>query len=91
MSNSLMFLLILMVGGVLIATLFYYGGQLLVRLPNTAAPAKVAADIQTVAVRKDSTPDTSSQDQINAASQQPAVIRVLPLHESGIPYASRST
>ncbi len=90
-SNSMMFLLIVMVGGLLIVTLFIYGGQFVLRLLKTPDQAQVREYGPTTLAHTDSSPDTSAQDQVSAAYQQPAVIRVLPLRESGIPYASRST
>jgi hypothetical protein len=90
-SNTMMFLLSMMVGGLLIVTQFYYGGRFVLRLLETPDQTQVREYGPTTVAHTNFTPDTSAQDQVSAAYQQPAVIRVLPLQESGIPYASRST
>lgn len=90
-SNSMMFLLVVIVSGLLIVELVYYGGVLVLRFLEMRDPTQVPGDGQTTAVYSDSSLGASAPNQINAAYQQPAVLRVLPSQEGGIPYASRTT
>lgn len=77
--DGIVFLLNMVVSCLLIVTLFYYGGQFVLRLLETPDQTKVPAYGPPTVAHTDSTPDTSTQDQVSAAYQQPAAIHFLPL------------
>ena len=88
--NGIVFLLIMILVGVPISILVYYGAQLALRLPRSPAPAQAQEDWRTTAAHIDSGPDVAAPDRVGVAGLLPAVIRVSPLQECGLPYASRS-
>ena len=75
-SNSMIFLLVLMMGGVLFVTLVYYGGQLALRLLETPDPAQVPEHGQTTAVHPDPSLSAPTLNHVGAADPQSAVLRV---------------
>jgi hypothetical protein len=89
-SNGMVFLLVMILVGVPIMILVYYGAQLALRLLRYPAPAQAREGWRTTAAHIDSSPDAAAPDRVGVARPQPAVIRVSPLQECGLPYASRS-
>ena len=88
--NSMVLLLVVILGGVPIIILFYYGSQVALRFVKRPAPARVRESGRTIADRIAYSPDASGPDGLGVEGSQPAVIRVLPSQEGGLPYASRS-
>ena len=70
-SNSMMFLLILMVGGGLTVTLFYYGAQFLLRFLEMPDAVRIQGDGPTTAV------DTAAS--LHASALKPVVSVAPPL------------
>ena len=89
-SNSMVFLLLVILGGVPVIILFYYGAQVALRFVKRPAPTRVPGGGRTTAARIAYGPDASGPDGLGVEVSQPAVIRILPSQESGLPYASRS-
>ena len=75
-TNGLLFLVVVMVGGVLIVTLFFYGGHFVLRLLETTDRSYVPGYGQTVAVHSDSTPGASTLKRVGAADPGSAVLRL---------------
>ena len=88
--NSMVFLLLVILGGVPFIILIYYGAQLALRLLKRPAPPQFPEGGRTMVARMASSTDASAPHRVGVAGSQPAVIRVLPLLEGGLPYASRS-
>ena len=88
--DSMVFLLLLILGGVPISILFYYGAQVAFRFGKRPAPARVRESGRTIAGRIAYSPGAAGPDRLGVEGSQPALIRVLPSQESGLPYASRS-
>jgi hypothetical protein len=88
--NSMVLLLLVILGGVPIIILLYYGAQLALRFPDRPAPPHFPEGGRTTAARMASSPDASAPHRVGVVDSQPAVIRVLLLQEGGLPYASRS-
>ena len=86
--NGMVFLLIMILVGVPLIILVYYGAQLALRLPRS--PAQVQEGWRKTAAHIDSSPDAAAPERVNVARPWSAVIRVSPLQECGLPYASRS-
>lgn len=74
-TNSLMFLLLMMVAGVLITTLFYWGGHFVLRLLEMPARARVAG-YGLAAVDTDSSPGAPTLNHVGAADPQPGALSV---------------
>jgi hypothetical protein len=88
--NGMVFVLVMILVGVPIMILVYYGAQLALRLLRCPAPAQAREGWRTTAGHSDSSPAAAAPGRVGVARPQPAVSRVLPLHECGLPYASRS-
>ena len=89
--NGIVFLLLAILGGVPIVILFYYGAQVALHfVKRPAPPTQVPEGGRTTAARIAYGPPASGLDRLCVEGAQPAVIRILPSHESGLPYASRS-
>ena len=88
--NSMVLLRLVIVGGVPIIILSYYGAQVALRFVKRPAPTRAPEGGRTTAARIAYGPDASGPDGLGVEVSQPAVIRVLPSQESGLPYASRS-
>ena len=88
--DNMSFLLLVILGGVPISILFYYGAQVALRSVKRPAPAQVPEGVRTIADRIAFGPDASGPERLGVEGSQSAVIRVLPSQEGGLPYASRS-
>lgn len=88
--NNMVFLLVVILGGVLVAILFYYGARLALRLLLRTAPTRVPVDGRPTAAHIESGSDAFAPERVGVAGPRPAVIRVPHAQESGLPYASRS-
>ena len=88
--NGMVLLLVMILVGVPIMILVYYGAQLALRLLSSPAPAQAQEDWRTTAALIESNPDAAAPARVGIAGPRLAVIRVSPLQECGLPYASRS-
>lgn len=88
--DSMVLLLLVILGGVPISILFYYGAQVALRFVKRPAPAQVRGSGRTIADRIAYGPGAAGPDRLGVEGSQPAIIRVLTSQESGLPYASRS-
>ena len=88
--NSMVFLLLIILGGVPIIILSYYGAQVAHRFVKRPAPTQVPEGGRTMAARIAYSLDVSEPGRVGVEGSQPTAIRVLPAREGGLPYASRS-
>lgn len=88
--NGMVLLLLAILGGVPVIILFYYGAQVALRSVKRPAPAQVPEGVRTIAGRVAYSPGASGPERLGVEGSPPAVIRVLPSQEGGLPYASRS-
>jgi len=88
--NSMVFLLLVILGGVPVIILFYYGAQFALRFLKRPAPARVPEVVRTVVPRIAYSPAAPAPGRVGVEISLPAAIRFLPSQEGGLPYASRS-
>ena len=88
--NSMVILLMVILGGVPLSILLYYCVRLALRLPGSPALQRVPVAGRLVAADRESIPHALAAEWIGAADLGTAVVRVRPKEERGLPYASRS-
>jgi hypothetical protein len=88
--KGMLFLLVVILAGVPVIILFYYGAQFALRFLKRPAPARVTESVRTVAPRIAYSPAAPGPGRAGAEISLPAAIRFLPSQEGGLPYASRS-
>lgn len=74
--NSIIFLMTVIVGGLLIVTLFFYGGQLMLRFLEVSDTAKVRAYAPATVAHTDSSPGAPTLNHVGAADSQSAALRL---------------
>lgn len=89
-ANNVGLLLVLVLGGIPILLLSYYGAQLMLRVPKRLSPAEFPEGRRAMAAHISFGPDASAPSRVGVVDPQLPVIRLLPFQESGLPYASRS-